>query len=147
MVEKTPSCLLDMRETATGRASSTRSAYSDSRRLMIRDTPLSQASVRHGGFAGVVRFILAPLLLFSSGFFTADFLVSGVYTWPRSSRVLVLTLTVLILSYEFVYKEALLRHDPVNASSYRALKILFYACVVPYMAGTVILLLLLAFSS
>lgn len=114
---------------------------------MIRETPTSQVLFRQGPFAAVVRFILAPLLLFSSGFFTADFLVSGVYTWPRSSRVVVLTLTVLILGYEFVYKEALPTTDAAETSSHYAFKILFYACVVPYMAGTVVLLLLLTFSS
>lgn len=114
---------------------------------MIRATPIAQMLFRQGTFAGVVRFILAPLLLFSSGFFTADFLVSGMYTWPRTSRVAVLTITVLILSYEFVYKEALVAEGAAKASPYHAFKILFYACMIPYMAGTAVLLFLLTFSA
>ena len=56
-------------------------------------------------FAGTVQFLIAPLILFVSGFFTADFALSGIYTWQRTSRVLVLTVTIAVLAYEFVYKE------------------------------------------
>jgi hypothetical protein len=82
-------------------------------------------------FSETVQFLLAPLVLFFSGFFTANFVVSGQYTWPRTSRVLVLTLTVLILAYEFVYKEQLAR----NVSPTRARSVLFYSCVIPYLLG------------
>jgi hypothetical protein len=81
---------------------------------------------------------LAPLILLFSGFFTANFVVSGLYTWPRTSRAIALTLTVLILSYEFVYKEQLAR--AVTAD--RARKALFYSCVIPYAAGMLIMLIL-----
>jgi len=56
-------------------------------------------------FAQAIRYVVAPVILAMSGFFTVNFLVSGQYTWPRTSRVLALTLTLLVLSYEFVYKE------------------------------------------
>jgi hypothetical protein len=64
----------------------------------------------HAFFSDTVRFVLAPLVLLFSGFFTANFIISGAYTWPRTSRTLALTLTVLILSREFVYKEQLSRN-------------------------------------
>ena len=83
--------------------------------------------------AGTVRFFLAPLILFTSGFFTTDFALSGIYTWPRTSKVLVLTITVIVLSYEFVYKEQrALKPDSPDAFAARAL---LYSCLIPYALG------------
>lgn len=87
-------------------------------------------------FAEAVRLGLAPLILLFSGFFTANFIFSGQYTWPRTSRTIALTITVLILSYEFVYKEQLAQ----AATPDRAAKALFYSCVVPYAVGMLIML-------
>jgi hypothetical protein len=91
-------------------------------------------------FAQLLRFVIAPLVLFSSGFFTADFLLSGVYTWPRTSRVFVLTLTMCVLAYEFVYKEQ--RAHSSNEAVGRPLKALVYSCAVPYAVGVVALIAL-----
>lgn len=85
-----------------------------------------------------IRWVLAPLVLLFSGFFTANFVISGLYTWPRTSRVLALTLTVLILSYEFVYKEQLAR----GLAPERARRVLLYACVVPYVIGWMLMVAL-----
>ena len=87
-----------------------------------------------------VRFILAPLILLFSGFFTANFLISGSYTWPRTSRTVALTLTVLILSREFVYKEQLSRHIAPD----RAWSALVYSCVLPYVIGVLVMVVLWA---
>jgi hypothetical protein len=85
----------------------------------------------HKLFTETLRLVLAPLILLFSGFFTANFIISGQYTWPRTSRTLALTLTVLILSYEFVYKEQLSRHvSPAQAKS-----AVLYSCVIPYVIG------------
>ena len=66
--------------------------------------------------------------------------MSGVYTWPRSSRVLVLTITVVVLSYEFVYKEQrALNPDLSGAFAARAL---LYSCLIPYVLGAMALLTL-----
>jgi hypothetical protein len=87
-----------------------------------------------------VRLGLAPLILFLSGFFTAEFILDNYYTWPRTSRALILTLTVVILSYEFVYKEQrALRPDPTGRWARRAV---LYSCVIPYVVGVSVLLLL-----
>lgn len=99
---------------------------------------LQSGSDWHHRFAQAVRYGLAPVLLLMSGFFTANFLISGQYTWPRTSRVLALTLTLLVLSYEFVYKEQRVR----TGSSDQASTAVLYACVVPYLAGVVIMVLL-----
>lgn len=93
---------------------------------------------RHTFFSDSVRFVLAPLLLLFSGFFTANFLISGAYTWPRTSRTLALTLTVLILSREFVYKEQLSRHVAPD----RAWSAVFYSCVLPYVIGLLVMVAL-----
>jgi hypothetical protein len=82
-------------------------------------------------FAGVIRWALAPLVLWVSGFFTANFVLGGQYSWPQTSRVLVLTATVLILSYEFVYKEQL----SLKVSAGQAKGAVVYACLLPYLAG------------
>jgi hypothetical protein len=103
------------------------------------NTSSHPAHVRSGWhtlFAEAVRLALAPLILLFSGFFTANFIISGQYTWPRTSRAIALTITVLILSYEFVYKEQLAR----AATPDRARKALFYSCVIPYIVGMLIML-------
>ena len=91
-------------------------------------------------FALLLRFIIAPVVLFSSGFFTADFLLSGMYSWPRTSRVIVLTLTVCVLAYEFVYKEQ--RGLAVSPSSAGPVRAVMYSCALPYLAGALALLAL-----
>lgn len=93
--------------------------------------PLQIRSRRPPVFTEVVRWVLAPLVLFVSGFFTANFAISGQYSWPQTSRVLVLTFTVLILAYEFVYKEQL----SINAQTGRAKTVVFYSCLIPYGIG------------
>lgn len=104
----------------------------------IPSHPVQVRSGWHAVFAETVRLALAPLILLFSGFFTANFIVSGQYTWPRTSRAVALTLTVLILSYEFVYKEQVARAIIPD----RARKAVFYSCVIPYAAGVLIMLIL-----
>ncbi|MCP9453492.1 MAG: hypothetical protein NNA23_12510 [Nitrospira sp.] len=89
--------------------------------------PLNRQKV----FASLIRWVLAPLVLWVSGFFTANFVLGGQYSWPQTSRVLVLTATVLILSYEFVYKEQL----SLNVSAGQAKAAVVYACLLPYLVG------------
>ena len=85
-----------------------------------------------------IRFFIAPLILFAGGFSTTDFLLSGVYTWPRTSRIFVLTLTIGVLVYEFVYKEQLGR----GPDGSRAFKTVLYSCAIPYALGIVALVTL-----
>ncbi len=82
--------------------------------------------------------MLAPAILCSSGFFTANFVLSGRYTWPQTSRVFVLSITTLVLAYEFVYKEQLAR----SASRERALRAVVYSCAIPYGVGLLMMILL-----
>ena len=88
----------------------------------------------------IVQFVLAPLVLLFCGYFTANFLLSGQYTWSRTTQTLALTLTALILSYEFVYKE----HLSINGSSNRAWSALLYSCAFPYVVGVLVMLALWA---
>ncbi len=92
----------------------------------------------HAVLTEVIRLGLAPLILLVSGFFTANFVISGQYTWPRTSRTFALTLTVLILSYEFVYKEQVSR----QVSPARARSIVLYSCVIPYAVGVLVMVAL-----
>ena len=91
--------------------------------------------------SAIVSLVLAVLLSALSGFFTMDFLLSGIYTWPRSSRVVTLTGAVIILVYEFIYKEHQTRHAAVTGIA--PLRMVVYACMIPYMLGTLILLALI----
>jgi len=88
----------------------------------------------------LIRYVLAPLFLCFSGFHTTDFLVGGLYTWPEASRFLVLNLAILIFSYEFVYKDFILRYK--KGFSVHPLRGVVYTCLFPYMAGSVTLLIL-----
>jgi hypothetical protein len=109
-------------------------------------TPHSQSSPVearlgwHTFFSESVRFVLAPLILLFTGFFTANFIIGGSYTWSQTSRTLALTLTVLILSREFVYKEQLSR----NAAPGRAWSALLYSCALPYVIGALVMVALWA---
>jgi ABC-type multidrug transport system permease subunit len=105
-----------------------------------QSSPVEDRSGWHTFFSDTVRFVLAPLVLFFSGYFTANFIISGAYTWPRTSRTLALTLTVLILSREFVYKEQLSRNESPN----RAWSALLYFCALPYVIGWLVMLALWA---
>jgi hypothetical protein len=86
-------------------------------------------------FAQGIRYVLAPTILGFSGFFTANFLVSGQYNWPRTSRVVALSLTLLVLSYEFVYKEQV----AATGSGEQARSAVLYACVIPYAVGAILM--------
>lgn len=92
----------------------------------------------HQVFAHGIRYVLAPTILGLSGFFTANFLVSGQYSWPRTSRVLALCLTLLVLSYEFVYKEQV----AATGSGEQARSAVLYACVIPYAVGAILMFVL-----
>jgi hypothetical protein len=100
----------------------------------------SKALVWQARFADVIRLIVAPMLLFFSGFFTMDFLLSGAYSWPRTSRVMALTLTLAVLLYEFIYKEQQARHP--EQSFEQRLRMLLYSCVIPYVVGACALIAL-----
>ena len=91
--------------------------------------------------SALINLVLAVLLSAWSGFFTMDFLLSGIYTWPRSSRVVTLTAAVVILVYEFIYKEHQARHAAVTGIA--PLKMVVYTCMIPYMLGTLVLLALI----
>ena len=88
-----------------------------------------------------VQLIIAVVVLFWSGFFTLEFLLRGVLTWPQASRVVTLTLVCFILGYEFVYKEA--KSQPRIKPESSPLKTVCYSCLIPYMLGGMTLLALL----
>ncbi len=90
--------------------------------------------------ATAIRTVLAPMVFLWSGFFTTDFILAGAYTWPRTSRIFVLTTTLGILAFEFVYKAQ--RQSPGPNAEARARSSVLRACVVPYLAGIVLLLLI-----
>ena len=105
----------------------------DSRETVFGKLPLS----------ALVNLALAFLLSAWSGFFTMDFMLSGVYTWPRSSRVITLTFAVIILVYEFIYKEHQARHAAITGIA--PLNVVFYSCLIPYILGSLALLALINF--
>jgi hypothetical protein len=94
--------------------------------------------------AAIIHLLLAVPLLAWSGFFTMDFILSGVYTFPRTSRGITLTFAMIILSYEFIYKEHLTRYTPITGIP--AGKVVLYSCVIPYMVGILGLLMLVYLS-
>lgn len=77
-------------------------------------------------------FCLAPLLSAFSGFHTASYALAGWYTWPRTSRVIVLTVGVIIFSYEFIFKNA---DRPTQSWTRTPLESVTLTCLVPYMLG------------
>ena len=104
------------------------------------DGSVAKAVVWQARFADAIRMIVAPSLLFFSGFFTMDFVLSGAYSWPRTSRVLALTLTLAVLIYEFIYKEQQVRHPDYSRET--RMKMLLYSCLIPYVVGAIALIAL-----
>ncbi len=72
-----------------------------------------------------------------------DFVLSGIYTWPRSSGAAALVCAVLVLSYEFVYKEHRARYAALTGIA--PLKVVWCFCVMPCLAGVLVLLALVYF--
>ena len=105
--------------------------------------PLSETACRLPPSA-IAHVVLAALISAWSGFFTMDFILSGIYTWPRCSRVVALTCAIIILTYEFIYKEHQTRYAAVTGII--PLKVVFYFCTIPYMVGSLALLALINFT-
>ena len=101
--------------------------------------PISEKSNRLP-LPAIIHLILAVLLMAWSGFFTMDFLLSGMYTFPRASQAITLTFAMIILSYEFIYKEHLAQYSTMT--KILPIKVVFYSCIIPYMIGGLALLLL-----
>lgn len=83
--------------------------------------------------------ILGPALCAFSGFHTASYLLAGLYTWPRTSRILVLTVGTVIFSYEFIF-----RQNGATGNSGKHLsskKWVLYSCLIPYSLGVMALII------
>ena len=91
---------------------------------------------------GAFLVVVVPLVNAIGGFFTLDFLLSGQYTWGRTLRTFVLSLSLLVLAYEFVYRDLRVRHPEWTCR--RALKYVLGYSVFPFLGGMGLLLLLLA---
>ena len=92
--------------------------------------------------ARTVQLVIAVAVSFWSGFFTLEFFLHGVLTWPQASRVVTLSLACIILAYEFVYKEA--KTHPPSSPDSSPWKIVCFSCLIPYMLGGITLLTLIA---
>jgi len=91
-----------------------------------------------GFFLGVV----VPVVQAVGGFFILDFLLSGQYTWGRTLRTLTLSLSLLVLAYEFVYRDLQVCHP--DWTGRRLMRCVLGYAVFPFLSGMGLLLLLLA---
>lgn len=91
---------------------------------------------------GVFLVLVVPIVNAIGGFFTLDFILSGQYTWGRTMRTFVLSLSLLVLAYEFVYRELQARYPAWTGR--RLLSHVLGYSVVPFIGGMALLLLLLA---
>jgi hypothetical protein len=101
--------------------------------------PSSPASRR---WNGAFLVLVVPIVNAIGGFFTLDFILSGQYTWGRTLRTFVLSLSLLVLAYEFVYRDLQARHPEWPGR--RVLKSVLGYSVIPFFGGMALLLLLLA---
>jgi hypothetical protein len=108
------------------------------------ELPFPQEKGAYRFSTSFLYFVLAPLLCAFSGFHTASYLLVGLYTWPRTSRVIVLTIGMLIFSYEFIYNNHLSR--PTSKWKYSALESVLYTCIIPYAIGAGALVILAGLS-
>ena len=91
---------------------------------------------------GVFLLVVVPIVNAIGGFFTLDFLLSGQYTWGRTLRTFTLLLSLLVLAYEFVYRDLQARHPEWTGR--RLLNHVLGYSVTPFFGGMALLLLLLA---
>ncbi len=91
---------------------------------------------------GAFLVLVVPIVNAIGGFFILDFLLSGQYTWGRTLRTFVLSLSLLVLAYEFVYRDLQTRHPEWPGR--RLLNHVLGYSVIPFFGGMALLLLLLA---
>ena len=89
-------------------------------------------------------YVLSPLLCAFSGFHLTSYLLVGLYTWPRTSRTIVLTLGSLIFVYEFIFKS----QAPQFASgkAWTQGKWVLYTSLIPFVFGVVTFMAAVGFS-
>lgn len=88
--------------------------------------------------------VLAPIVCAFSGFHAASYLLAGLYTWPRTSRVLVLIAGMLIFSYEFIFKQTA---PPLASGKTLPPKTwVLYTCMIPFVIGAGALAIMAGFS-
>ena len=105
--QTTPSCLPNLRYQTTSR-------FFRQNRVV---GPLFRPKIMHNSELSASRsmgsnklstlflyYVLSPLLCAFSGFHLTSYLLVGLYTWPRTSRTIVLTVGTLIFVYEFIFK-------------------------------------------
>jgi hypothetical protein len=75
----------------------------------------------------------------------ASYLLVGLYTWPRTSRVIVLTVGTLIFVYEFIYKS----QAPQFASGklWSQGRWVLYTSLIPFVCGVATFLTAAGFSN
>ncbi len=78
-------------------------------------------------------YILSPLLCAFSGFHLTSYISVGLYTWPRTSRTIVLVIGTLIFVYEFIFKS----QAPLfpSGKSWSQGKWVLYIAVIPFVGG------------
>lgn len=106
---------------------------------MTEPTAIEQtASWRRAG--GFFLLVVVPAVHLAGGFFIVDFLLSGHYTWGRSLRTLAITLSNLVLAYEFVYRDLQTTHPEWPSS--RLLKAVTAYSIIPFTGGVAAILIL-----
>jgi hypothetical protein len=123
-----------------------RKAIGSGRSQMMNHPELSFPPAR-GGYrfsALLLYFLLAPILCAFSGFHTASYFMVGLYTWPRTSRMIVLLIGMLIFSYEFIYKNQIAQ--PTPTWKYSSFVSVLYTCVIPFTIGAGVLFVLASLS-
>ncbi len=89
-------------------------------------------------------FVLSPVLCAFSGFHMTSYLLVGLYTWPRTSRVLVLTIGTLIFVYEFIFKSQAPQFTSGKPLAQK--QWVLYTSMIPVVCGVAALLALVRFS-
>ena len=73
-----------------------------------------------------------------------SYLLVGLYTWPRTSRVLVLTIGTLIFVYEFLFKSQSPQFTTGKPLSQK--EWVLYTSLIPFVGGVGVLVALTRFS-
>jgi hypothetical protein len=111
---------------------------------------MNNSEVSPSGSMGVSKlstlflyYVFSPVLCAFSGFHLTSYLLVGLYTWPRTSRVLVLTVSTFIFVYEFIYKSDAPRFASGKTRSQG--EWVLYTSMIPFAFGIGTILILVGF--
>ncbi len=85
-------------------------------------------------------YVLSPVLCAFTGFHLMSYVMVGLYTWPRTSRTMVLMIGTGIFVYEFIFKS--LPPKFLSEKPWSQYEWVLYMGLIPFVCGVGVLVVL-----